>query len=207
MENHEPGYIVLGVNGKESPPIPQSEIFNLVRSGTLLPKTKIREVPGYAWMNAGEHPALAALFRQRGVDPNPPAPVETKPKQARAYPWSNTVIYAAAALWAMLSVAIGLNADFPVEVAGGLFGSWVGFSFGIGLLAQRRGHPFGWGFALSLWISPIFGALVVAFAPPNGEVIESRMLRSGRYKRCSACAEIIRAEAAKCRHCGTDLRD
>ena len=69
----------------------------------------------------------------------------------------------------------------------------VALVFGVvsSIIACSKGrNSLGWFFA-GLIIGPF--ALVVAAMPP--------VVREGQFKRCPGCAEIIRAEAIRCRHC------
>lgn len=84
---------------------------------------------------------------------------------------------------------------------------WVFFSFIAGAIAERKGRSGVGLLVLSLLLSPLVGIVVALVLSPNNAVIERRELRSGDRKRCPACAELVRAEAAKCRYCGAELSD
>ncbi len=70
----------------------------------------------------------------------------------------------------------------------------VALVFGVvsSIIAYSKGrNSLGW-FIAGLLIGPF--ALVVAALPP--------VAREGQFKRCPGCAEIVLAEAVRCRHCG-----
>lgn len=54
-------------------------------------------------------------------------------------------------------------------------------------------------------IAPLPIAFVLAIALPSGAQLASRVGSYGEYKRCPFCAESVRREAIKCRHCGADI--
>jgi hypothetical protein len=75
----------------------------------------------------------------------------------------------------------------------------VALVFGIvsSIIACSKGrNSLGW-FLAGLLIGPF--ALVVAALPP--------VARDGQFKRCPACAEVIRAEATRCRYCELTLQE
>ena len=86
-----------------------------------------------------------------------------------------------------------------------LFLLWVLASVAVGGYSHSKGTGFWFGTVLSLALSPLIGALIVAIRQPSSKVLEKRELASGQLKKCPACAELIKADARKCKHCGEVL--
>ena len=82
---------------------------------------------------------------------------------------------------------------------------WLFLSYLTGRLCENWGRSFYRGFMLSLLLSPLIGLAALLIAGPNRKEIENRQIASGEMKKCPHCAELIRAEAAKCRYCGSIL--
>jgi hypothetical protein len=78
---------------------------------------------------------------------------------------------------------------------------WVLLSIAVGAYARSKGTSLWFGLALSLVLSPLIGALIVAVHRPPEAVLEQRALASGKFKKCPACAELVKAEATRCKHC------
>jgi hypothetical protein len=79
-----------------------------------------------------------------------------------------------------------------------IFLFWIGFAVVVGVIAGNRGRSgFGW-FLLACIISPLLAAiLVLALGTPKVDPAGD-----GQHKKCPACAEWVKREALKCKHCG-----
>lgn len=70
-----------------------------------------------------------------------------------------------------------------------------------GFIARHKGRSFWawWFFGALLWIVAFPVSL---FLKRDTEVLRERELQGGHKKRCSECAETVKAEAVVCRYCG-----
>jgi len=82
-----------------------------------------------------------------------------------------------------------------------IFLSWISFTGLIAWWAKEWGRDWLlWG-ALALFLSPIIAGIALAVLGEDEDAtIESRDLR-----KCPQCAELIKAEAIKCKHCGSEI--
>jgi len=86
-----------------------------------------------------------------------------------------------------------------------LFLFWFIFSVIAGAIAGNKGRS-GFGFfLLAIVLSPLIGILCALIARPNTGRTEAEALQTGTMRRCPYCAELVRAEAVKCRHCQSAL--
>jgi len=82
---------------------------------------------------------------------------------------------------------------------------WVILSLCVGAWGEKRGEGFVVSFLLSLFLSPLLVAIIIAVREPKVKNIEQKAIESGGMKKCPHCAELIRKEAIKCRYCQSDL--
>ena len=75
---------------------------------------------------------------------------------------------------------------------------WVVFAVVVGVIASSRGRSgLGW-FLISVFVSPLLGViLVLALGTPKSDPSQDV-----EQKKCPACAEWVKREANRCKHCG-----
>ena len=71
-------------------------------------------------------------------------------------------------------------------------------------IASNKGDRGCFGFILGILLGPI-GVIIALLSSPKQAKLDERALKSGKMKKCPVCAELVKAEATKCRHCGEDL--
>ena len=72
------------------------------------------------------------------------------------------------------------------------------------MIAQSKGRSF-----IAWWL---YGAMLFLIALVHAILIkkdvkheEEKVMATGNMKKCPYCAELIKSEAVKCKHCGSDL--
>jgi thiol:disulfide interchange protein len=98
-------------------------------------------------------------------------------------------------------------------VAGKRSGTGIGFlyfivifaaAFGLVVLTSNITDRNGMMPGFAAFLAPIIG-LVVALSTATSERRAVLHGESGEYKKCPFCAESVRKEAVKCKHCASDL--
>jgi uncharacterized membrane protein YeiB len=82
-----------------------------------------------------------------------------------------------------------------------IFLFWIALAGLVAWWAQQWGRDWVmWG-AIALFLSPLIAGIALAvLGEDQEETIDRRDLR-----KCPMCAELIKAEAIKCKHCGSDI--
>jgi hypothetical protein len=81
---------------------------------------------------------------------------------------------------------------------------WLIMALVVASVAQTKGRSglLWFAYGLILWPVALIAILVLA---PNATKLEQRALRRPGNRKCPHCAEVIKAEASVCKHCGRDV--
>ncbi|WP_216643774.1 zinc ribbon domain-containing protein [Vibrio sp. B1Z05] len=82
---------------------------------------------------------------------------------------------------------------------------WFVLSIFCGVYASSKGRS-GFGFfLLAVLLSPIIGFIGALIASPVQSKVEEKAIGRGDLRKCPMCAELVKAEALLCKHCGSKL--
>ncbi|MEB7890969.1 DUF2545 family protein [Hafnia alvei] len=110
-------------------------------------------------------------------------------------------------------ILFGISAIVVSVVAGKRKGAGTGFlyliamfavAFGLVVMTSNITHGNGMAAGIAAFLSPVMG-LIIALTTATSERKAVVHGESGEYRKCPFCAEAIRREAVKCKHCGSDV--
>ena len=78
---------------------------------------------------------------------------------------------------------------------------WFTLAVVVGIAAAIRGKSGLGYFLLAVVLSPVIGVVLLALTPSKAADADAKQPRV----RCPECAELVLADALKCKHCGADL--
>jgi hypothetical protein len=82
---------------------------------------------------------------------------------------------------------------------------WIVLSALAGSIAKSKGRSAAAYFFCSMLFSPLVGIILALAVRPDNSALESKELRAGTARKCPSCAELVKPEAIKCKHCGAEL--
>ncbi len=81
---------------------------------------------------------------------------------------------------------------------------WLIASIVVGVIANSRGRDWLRWTGLSILISPLLAGILVLVLPGLA-ASDGQQILDGTAKKCPMCAELVKPEAIRCKHCGADL--
>jgi len=83
-------------------------------------------------------------------------------------------------------------------------GFWALCGIAAAITLSNKGRSGCGGFLLGFLLGPIGLALALVMKADQA-VLDGQQIRSGAARTCPSCAEVVKIEAVKCKHCGADL--
>ena len=81
---------------------------------------------------------------------------------------------------------------------------WVILAFACASFAKRKGRDYWRWLVLSLVLSPFICIVILLISKDESEQVG---IYEGTLKKCYQCAEIVKKEAIRCKHCGAIFHD
>ena len=81
---------------------------------------------------------------------------------------------------------------------------WIILAFACASFAKSRGKSYGGWLVISLLISPFISIIILLLSSDESG---QAGINDGTLKKCYQCAEIVKKEAIRCKHCGAIFHD
>jgi hypothetical protein len=81
---------------------------------------------------------------------------------------------------------------------------WIGCAIATAIVAGNKGRSAAGWLLLGALLGPV-ALLIALVVSANKPAMEAEAIGSGSVRKCPFCAELIKAEAIVCKHCGRDV--